>query len=271
MRPFVTLLISTYNWKEALSLSLSSAIFQTTPPDEIIVADDGSTDDTRLLIESIREKTSIPIIHLWHEDLGFRKTKIYNMAIAKAKGDYIIQIDGDVILDSYFIQDHLELAEENCFVCGSRVKLGPISTKRLLRGNKYDFNFFKQHPKSMLNALRSRILRHYFAKRYAKGKIGHLRGCNMSFWKKDLIKVNGYDENLTMWGHEDTELAYRLFFAGVEKKFLKMGGVVFHLSHKISSNENEGFHNAVLTDVIKNKKAWCDNGLNKYIEIKDEK
>ena len=87
----------------------------------------------------------------------------------------------------------------------------------------------------------------------------------------EIIKVNGYDENLTMWGHEDTELAYRLFFAGVQKKFLKMGGVVFHLSHKLSSNVNESFHHVVLTDVIKNKKAWCDNGLNKYIKNKNEK
>lgn len=266
MKPLITLIISTYNWKEALSLCLSSAISQTLPPNEIIIADDGSSDDTQLMIESYSEKTAIPILHVWHEDMGFRKTTILNMAIAKASGDYIIQVDGDVILNKFFIQDHMELAEKNYFICGSRVKLGIATTEKLLSGSSYGFNFFKQSYKSILNGLRIKFLRHYLSKRYSKNKFDRLRGCNMSFWKSDLIKVNGYNEDLTMWGHEDTELAYRLYYSGVQKKFVKMGGIVFHLHHKISSNENEHFHNDVLNEVNKTNSSWCINGLDKHLK-----
>lgn len=266
MKPTVTLLVSTYNWKEALSLSLSSALSQTVLPDEIVVADDGSTPDTLCMIEKIREQTSVPIVHVWHEDQGFRKTTIYNKALAKAKGEYIVQIDGDVILNRYFIQDHLELAEEGYFICGSRVKLGSVAAKILLDGERYDFNLLRQSPRSMFNGFRSKILRQYLAKRYSKNNFGRLRGCNTSYWRADAIKINGYNEDLTMWGHEDTEFAYRLFHAGVQKKFVKMGGVVFHIHHKVSSNANEHFHFKVLDDVIKNRTSWCENGINKYLE-----
>ena len=83
----------------------------------------------------------------------------------------------------------------------------------------------------------------------------------MAVWKEDLLKVNGYNEDLTMWGQEDTEIAYRLIFAGVKKKFLKAGGVEYHLYHKPSSRANLEFHNKVLDEVIAERSSWCKNGI----------
>jgi len=257
----VSLLISTYNWKEALSLCLYSAFAQTVKPYEILVADDGSRDDTRQLIEKMRKKTDIPIVHIWHEDKGFRLSAIRNRSIEKAKGDYIIQIDGDIILDRNFISDHLELAEKGYFVCGSRVLLGKMYTTRLLRGVERYPATFKQDLRFMLNGFRSRILRHYLAERYARHSMLSIRGCNMAFWKGDLLRVNGYNEALEMWGQEDVEISYRLIHAGVQKRQLKMGGVQFHLYHKFASRENLEYHEKVLNKVIENKTIWCENGI----------
>lgn len=259
----VSLLISTYNWKEALSLCLYSVFAQTVKPYEILIADDGSREDTRQLIEKMREKTDIPIVHVWHEDKGFRLSAIRNRSIEKAKGDYIIQIDGDIILDRYFIADHLELAEKGYFVCGSRVLLGRMYTTRLLRGIERYPAALKQSVSFMLNAFRSRILRHYLAGRYARRSMLSIRGCNMAFWKEDLLRVNGYNEALEMWGQEDVEISYRLLHAGVQKKQLKMGGVQFHLYHKFASRENLEYHEQVLQKVIDGKIIWCENGINK--------
>ena len=83
----------------------------------------------------------------------------------------------------------------------------------------------------------------------------------MAFWKEDLVKVNGYNEELTMWGQEDTEIAYRLIHSGVKKKFLKMGGVQFHLYHQFASHENEPFHQTILQRVIMENLSWCENGI----------
>ena len=213
----VSLLISTYNWKEALSLCLYSAFVQTVKPAEILIADDGSREDTRQLIDEMRANTDIPIVHVWHEDKGFRLSAIRNRSIEKAKGDYIIQIDGDIILDRHFIADHLELAEKGYFVCGSRVLLGKMSTTRLLKGIEKYPALLKQNLRFVLNAFRSRILRRYLSNRYAKHTMLRIRGCNMAFWKEDLFRVNGYNESLEMWGQEDVEISYRLIHAGIQK------------------------------------------------------
>ncbi len=259
---FVSVIVSTYNWKEALAICLRSMFRQTVAPDEIVIADDGSRDDTGMLIEELRKETNIPIVHVWHEDKGFRLSAIRNKAIVQAKGDYIIQIDGDVVLDKSFIADHLEIAEKGCFVCGSRIGLSPRVTKEFfLKGPYYRPSFFTLGFMYMLNAIRSKHMRRYLATRYAKNNVMRLRGCNMAFWKKDLLKVNGYNEDLEMWGQEDAEIAYRLIYAGIHRKYLKAGGIEYHLHHKQESRENVAFHNKVLLDVILHKKTWCDNGI----------
>ena len=260
----ITLLISTYNWKEALRLCLLSVSAQTVMPDEIVIADDGSKEDTRLLIDEFRRILPVPVIHVWHEDEGFRKTVILNQALAKATGDYIIQIDGDVILERHFIQDHLELMERGYFVCGSRTKIGAAVTKRLVDGSIFKLNISNAKAGFVLNGFRSRKLRTFLAERYAK-KIDHMRGCNMAYWRDDFIAINGYNEDLLDWGHEDGELVYRLHFAGVKKKFLKMGGIVYHLWHKEASKHNEEKHLQTLKLVKENKIHWCNNGIDKYL------
>ena len=212
----VSILVSTYNWPEALEFSIKSMFTQTILPDEIVIADDGSSHETTDLIERLRNETSIPIKHIWHEDRGFRKTIILNKAIAQISGEYILQVDGDVVLSPHFVSDHLELAEKNYFVCGSRVKLSPKVTKRLMDSKKFKLSIWNMPITFVFNSFRSKFLRHFMAERYAK-KIDHLRGCNMAFWKDDLIKVNGFNEDLMQWGHEDGEIAFRLHFAGVKK------------------------------------------------------
>lgn len=262
-----SLLICTYNWKEALKACLQSVFNQSILPDEILIADDGSQDGTKEMIREMKLQAQIPIIHVWHQDKGFRVAAIRNRAIEMAKGDYIIQIDGDVILHKYFIADHLELAERGYFVCGSRVWLREETTDHILKGDIMQPSCFKEDLRFALNGLRSKMLRNYLAKRYGQNKISRLRGCNMAFWRDDLLKVNGYNEDLTMWGQEDTEMAYRLIHSGVKKKFLKMGGVQYHLYHTKASRERLMYHNMVLRKVIIQRTAWCANGINKGMNL----
>ena len=88
-----------------------------------------------------------------------------------------------------------------------------------------------------------------------------IRGCNMAYWKEDLLRVYGYNESLEMWGQEDVEISYRLIHAGIQKKQLKMGGVQFHLYHKFASRENLEYHEQVLRQVIAERIVWCENGI----------
>ena len=106
----ITVLLATYNWPEALGLSLQSLRTQTDLNFEIVIVDDGSKEETRHKIFEFQKDFSVPIHHLWQEDLGFRKSRILNQGIAHAQGDYLVFLDGDCIVQPDFIAQHRKLA-----------------------------------------------------------------------------------------------------------------------------------------------------------------
>ena len=250
-RPKITLLISTYNWVDALKRVLKGVLMQTVLPDEIVIADDGSREDTKKYIDSIRKQFSMPIIHVWHEDNGFRRSVILNKAIAQATGDYIIEIDGDVIPERHFIQDHVEVMKQGYFVCGSRVMLQEDGSVR---------------PSHFVNLLRIKLLRKAFAAYKPKFSVRHVRGCNFAFWRKDFISVNGYNEEIVGWGHEDRELVFRLIFKGIKEKRLKFGGVIRHIYHGAPSMASKSHNFNLQCKTERNRAKWCENGVSKYLQ-----
>lgn len=265
--PSVSLIISTYNWPKALELCLKSVAMQKTMPNELLIADDGSGEATKNLIEEARNWLNIPIKHIWHADKGFRLAKIRNRAIVASSCDYIIQIDGDLILHPEFISDHLSFAEKNYFITGSRILLPDNITNQIIAGEKVNLGWAVLKSKNILNRLRSRQLGKFLSKRYkAAGKNKYyVKGCNMAFWKEDLIKVNGYEEAFTGWGKEDSELAIRLINAGVFKKFIKLAGTAYHLYHKEASREREDGNLKLMQKAIDNKLIVSQKGLNHYL------
>lgn len=265
--PTTTLLATTYNRPKALRALLLSVARQTVRPDEIVIADDGSTDETRQLIDRMRPLLApVPIRHVWHPDTGFRLSEIRNKAIAQSTGEYIIQIDGDIVLERHFMADHLELTEPGWFVCGSRILLSEEQTRHLEESTEATPpRLWRCRIGCWPNGLRSRIGRGYLAKRYAKGKIKPLRGCNMAFWKTDLQAVNGYNEELTNWGAEDLEIGYRLLRFGVRKKMLKMGGVEYHLYHPQAARDALAQHKEIIRQMSENGQVRCKEGIEKYL------
>ena len=127
----VSLIITTYNRPDALFIVLDSVKRQTRLPDEIIIADDGSDEFTKNCISEFNNNSPLKVIHSWQEDRGFRAAKSRNKAIAKSSYEYIILVDGDVILHEKFIEDHLNHAEESFFVQGSRALLNETQTKKI--------------------------------------------------------------------------------------------------------------------------------------------
>jgi glycosyltransferase involved in cell wall biosynthesis len=262
-----SLIISTYNWPDALNLCLKSVLQQTVLPAEIIIADDGSSETTRLLIEDFIHQSPVPVQHVWHPDEGFQLAKIRNRAIAKAMQPYLIQIDGDLILNPHFISDHLHIREQGYFVTGSRVLLSDVTSKALLQHGSIQVQKHHQGSKNFFNRFRNRMLRQFLSTRYKIGGINkyYVKGCNMAFWKRDLLKVNGYNESFTGWGREDSELAIRLINAGIKKKFLKMGATTYHLFHKEVSRESEETNIQRMNEAIMQEIKWANEGLSQYV------
>jgi len=256
-----SLVISTYNWPEALELCLKSCLRQTVAPDEILVADDGSDHRTEELVARYRSLSRTPIIHVWQEDTGFRVGSIRNKAIARATGDYIIQVDGDVILHPDFVHDHIAVARAGRFVSGSRVLLGPEYSAALLENRSIDVKVWKQDVSNRLNALRMP----WVSPAFARYKPEVTRGCNMAFWRADAICVNGYNELIQGWGSEDYEFGIRLWHIGVQHFSLKLSGIVYHIYHNVRARDRAET-NLVLANLTQNRRLLrCKHGISQYL------
>ncbi len=260
--PSCALVITTYNWPEALNLSLRSVFKQTQLPDEIIVADDGSTNETAKLIESISKEFNYPIKHCWQEDIGFRAARSRNNAIIASNSEYLIFIDGDIILHRHFIQDHLRVANVGYFTNGSRVILLPDLSNKLFKGEVKNIGWRLWFQKNSLNGIRIPLL-HKFIKG-SQNAMSSIKSCNMAFWYNDLIAVNGFDEKYVGWGREDSDLAARLMHNGVKRKNVKFSAIIFHLYHKTQSQDQLVVNDELVKRTIKSKSIRASIGIEEH-------
>lgn len=254
----LSLVIATYNWTEALHLCLLSVKQQIMLPNEVIIADDGSDDNTKILIQKMQMDFPVSIIHVWHEDRGFRKSLILNKAIKKASGAYIVQIDGDVVLNRHFIADHKSVAEEGVFIRGTRAHIRQDFIKQIYASRCVNLNFLSAGIINRFNAIRLPLLAFLFERKVKSSR--NVRGSNLSYWKSDFVLVNGYDNELQGWGHEDEELAARFVNNQILKKAIKFKAIQFHLSHKEAPKVNVHLHDDAVRYTLKNKLKTCNNG-----------
>lgn len=265
--PSVSLLVSTYNNTDFLRLCLLSIINQTVKPSEIVIADDGSTKETYEEIQKLREIIDIPITHVWQEDNGFQLGKIRNIAIAASKCEYIIQIDGDIVMHENFIEDHLRFADRKSLIQGSRVLLGKKITQDFITGGLSNLSFFTSDITRRENAIRCIGLSKFLLTRYRNPyPLYFARGANMSFYKSDFIAVNGYDESFVGWGHEDSDLTLRMLNNGCKKLYAKFSCVAYHLYHKEAAKGNDILNKEKLKKHMHQMKISCSHGISAHLD-----
>ena len=258
----LSLVVTTYNRHDALLLVLQSIESQSLPPSEVIIADDGSNSDTQKIINDFQKKTNLSIKHSWQKDKGFRVAKSRNKAIAKSNGDYIVLIDGDMILHSEFIKDHIHHAEQGFFVQGSRAFLTKFMTRKILLEGVKNFNFFSGGLQNRKNTIHSRLLSNFFSKK--KNHLLGIKSCNMAFFKEDCININGFNNDIEGWGREDSEFAIRLINNNIKKKTIRFNSLQFHLWHNQSERNSLEINDAILKKTIDSKSKWAANGINKF-------
>jgi len=258
----ISLVITTYNWEEALEVVLSSIKKQSELPFEVIIADDGSREETLQLITKMQATFPTPLLHCWQEDKGFRAAQIRNKAIAQAKGDYIVMIDGDMVLSPNFIASHNKNAKKGWFVQGCRSLLNAPLTSKLIN-KPFVPNFFTQGIKNRKNCINNQLLSQLFS--YKRNNANSTRTCNFAAWRKDIIEINGFDNNFVGWGREDSEFVERLLNSGKNRLYLKFSGVAFHLNHQENTRSFLPDNDLRLKETIKYNKCKCQNGINKYL------
>ncbi|BBG66524.1 putative two-domain glycosyltransferase [Hydrogenimonas sp.] len=260
----VSLIVTTYNRPDALELVLESALNQKTPPHEIVVADDGSRDETKRVVEKMTANSAVPILHAWQEDEGFRAAMSRNRAIAMSSGEYIVMIDGDMILHPLFIKDHIEASEKGCFVQGGRVLLTKAATDEALERGRISFSIFSKSVKNRKNALRCSLLSSLFSKK--SRSLRGIRTCNFALFRDEVLAVNGFDNRFTGWGREDSEFAARLLNRGLVRKDLRFAAVAYHLYHEESTRESLAENDMRLRRTIEEKLVRCEEGIDRFIK-----
>ncbi|MFB9244335.1 glycosyltransferase family 2 protein [Massilia antarctica] len=263
----ISLIVSTYNRPDALEAVLRACLAQDDDDYEIIVTDDGSADTTRQCIERIAAGTRRRLIHVWQPDDGFRLSRARNQGVLAARGDYVVFLDGDCVPRKDFISSHRRLAQPGCMITGSRVLLCPdftratLAERRDLQAVGLD-SWWRAWRAGNIQKILQLAIRLPDLGRVRNGfTMRRIKGCNMSAWRSDIERVNGFDESFCGWGHEDADFVVRLFNAGVRRKDGAFATEVFHLWHKERERDQAAHHDRLVHESQVNKVIRAPVGL----------
>lgn len=256
----LALIVTTYERPDALAQVLRSVAHQTSPPDELLVADDGSGPATRAVVEGFASGSAFPVMHLWLAHDGFQAGRMRNRAIEATSCEYIVLIDGDMLLHPAFLADHRRAAARGRYQQGCRVLLDPQATARaLVSGDAPGFSaaglgvrrrFYAVHAPAFIRPLGQ-----------AANALLAVKACNQGFWREDLVRANGFDEDLSGWGAEDKELCARLDNAGVRRRSILFGAIAFHLHHPAADRSANDRNLAALARTRATGRTRCEHGI----------
>ena len=234
----ISVIVSTYSQPHYLRCALVALGRQSRPPDEILVADDGSTGETADAVSRFAAAATVPVRHVWQEDRGFRKTEILNKAVRAAAGDYLVFIDQDCVAHPDFIREHEAEAEQGHYLNGSLVRLnqrvsGRLTEESILNGNAFSASWLlRQGYRADRRFLRLSLR---YSLRCRLNDMSPTRlywlGSNSSCFRDDVLAVNGFDNRFT-YGFEDADFGNRLEIRGVTAKTVRWTAVVLHLWHE---------------------------------------
>ena len=265
----MSVIVTTYNRVDALDAVLRSLSRQSDRDFEVIVADDGSDRATAACVAAWQPKLGVPLVHVWHEDRGFRAAEIRNRAILKSRGAYCIFLDGDCLARYDFVAAHRALAERGWFVTGNRALLSPELTARVLRDGiaveRWSLSdWFWQRLRGGINRLSAiigiplgplrKIRRHAW-----RGA----RSCNLAIWRADFDAVDGFDADYIGWGKEDSDIIVRLIRAGVGRKDGNFATGVVHLWHDEANRNRLAANEDKLEAVIAGADVTAKNGMSR--------
>lgn len=200
-----TIQLCTYNRAALLARVLDACFDQTIAPDryEVVLVDDGSSDETPAVIETARRRATCALTVVSQANAGLARAR--NAGIARAHGERIIFIDDDVLPIPTFVEEHLRAAERHpgFIVRGGAVEVDdpddlppPIWSIKNYSGN-------------------------YFWTTNVSVPLATIRG------------IGGFDESFSEYGWEDIDVGLRLRASGVRAIF-HPSALVYHVKPRPS-------------------------------------
>lgn len=268
----ISVIVTTYNRPDALAEVLSALQRQTDTEFEVVVADDGSREATRAVVDTFRTSSAgrPAVIHAWQSDNGFRLSASRNLGVYASSGDYLVFLDGDCLPRPNFVARHRALAEAGFMVSGSRVLLSQRWTDRALKtpglaaaaARRSWWYWLGQRLAGNANKIVPLLVApDHSGRHYRKVRWNRIKGCNLGFWRSDYAAVNGCDETFVGWGHEDADLVLRLARYGVRRKSGAFSTEVFHLWHNENTRNSESANRIKVEQRIQSKVTQAEAGL----------
>jgi len=264
MQPGIGLIINSFEQPDYLGRVLSSVARQTSAPEEVLLADDGSGEAVRSVFAKWSAAQRLRVEHVWQPHEGFRRARILNEAIARARSEYLVFLDGDTLPHPQFIADHRRLSRRGAFIQGHRALVKQRAAAW------FGLDGFKQDRRRALWQWQYGGLKHAFRWPFpllhAGSSLRGIRGCNLGIWRDDLMRVNGYNEAFVGWGREDSELAVRLMNTGVRRFDVRGWALCYHLWHPPASRAALPSNDDLLAAAIKECAIRCANGLQQHLK-----
>ncbi len=258
----VSLVVTTYERPEALAAVLATVAAQGRMPEEVLVADDGSGPATLDAVRRFAARVRTPVAYIRQQHEGFRVARLRNLAAAASRGDYLVFIDGDMLLHADFIADHAAAARRGAFVQGVRIPLDDDATRVALAAPADPAGPRGAVGLRRLYGWRRPALARACA-RLANGFVA-VKSCNFALWRDDLVAVNGFDEAFVGWGPEDKDLAARLRHLGRARRTLVFGGIAWHLHHAPAARDRHAANQALFARTRAQRAVRCPLGLDAH-------
>jgi hypothetical protein len=172
-------------------------------------------------------------------------------------------IDGDMVLHKSFIEDHLYHSKSGFFIQGSRALINEKKTTEIIKKKSTNLSFFTLGILNRKNSIHSYFLSKIFSRNVTN--LHGVKSCNMSFFKQDCIRVNGFNNDFEGWGREDSEFAARLLNNGLVRKNIRFNALQFHLFHQDNPRSSLKKNDLILEKTINKKLVWCQNGIKSFL------
>lgn len=266
-------IVTTYNRPDALTAVLEGYCGQSDQSFDLIVADDGSREETADAIRRFARRASFSIMHVWQEDQGFRAAEIRNRAVASTSAEYVIFTDGDCVPSRHFVQAHKHLAEAGYFLGANRVLLSAELTNRVVRERVpvhtwSEVEWTRRWLQRDVNRLLPLVqLPDGPFRKWSPTRWSGIKTCNLSVWREDLVRVNGLDASYQGWGLEDSDLVIRLLHAGVKHKNARFAATVFHLWHPEHDRSQLPVNQERLEDLLQSNIVRARVGLDELNSV----
>jgi glycosyltransferase involved in cell wall biosynthesis len=257
------LIINTWNQPEYLGRVLKAVALQSSIPNEVLLADDGSDERTRTVFANWVATFPGCGTHVWQEHQGFRRARILNQAIAQSESQYLVFLDGDTVPHPEFVADHRRLARSGTFIQGHRALVKKKGADWFGSGD------FARERRRALFQWQLQGIKHAYrwprAWQRRRRDLRGIRGCNLAIWRDHLVQVNGYNEDFIGWGREDSELAVRLMNLNVERIDVRGWALCYHLWHPPASRTSVPANDERLAQAQRDKATRCSAGLDQHL------